>query len=67
MNVFGLDEIYLIDPVDAKSFDEFVRQFKVVRIALLLIKLDHLPLVDNIVGHLTHVVGSFGCVFGNIT
>ena len=26
MNVFGSDDIYSIDPVDAKSFDEFVRQ-----------------------------------------
>ena len=45
-------KIYLLDPIDAKSLDEFVGKIIVVRIALLSMKLEHLPLVDNIVGHL---------------
>jgi hypothetical protein len=44
-------KIYVLDPVDAKSLDEFVGKIIVVRIALLLIKLEHLLLVDNNVGH----------------
>ena len=45
-------KIYLLDPIDAKSLDEAVGKLIVVRIALLLIKLEHLPLVYNIVGRL---------------
>lgn len=41
-------KIHLLVPINAKSLNEFV----VMRIALLLIKLEHLPFVDIIVGHL---------------
>ena len=42
---------YLLDPIDGKCLDEFCRKIMVVRIAWLLIKLEHLPLVDNYGGH----------------
>ena len=34
-----------------------------MKIALLLIKLEHVPLVDNNVGYLTHIACSFNCLF----
>ena len=45
-------EIFSIDPIDAIVLDEFVKKIIVVRIILLLIKLEQLPLVDDIVEHL---------------
>ena len=39
--------IYLLDPLDAKSLDKFAIKFIVVKLHYKLINLEHLPLVDN--------------------
>jgi hypothetical protein len=53
MKFDAVRRIYLLDLVDdAKGLDEFVGKIIVVRIAWLLIKLEHLPLVDSYIGHL---------------
>jgi hypothetical protein len=45
-------KFYLLDHVDAKSLDHFFgKKNLIIRIALLLITLEHLPLVENLVGN----------------
>lgn len=47
-----IENIHSLNLLNAKNLDEFVEQIIVVRIVVLLIKFEHMPLVENIVGHL---------------